>query len=318
MLSYIDILTLILTLLVLLLVLQPKHESRVSEEMYEFDGISSQARADPQPQPQPQPKPKPKPKPKPDEVIPDDEIQAEDSIASIQKVDSNPEQEVSAESGVAAAGVAAEPAFDREEIGNVDLGANESALQQPESGASKPTPDPQISATWLLAKQIDGAAMHPLADPVEYPQTDSLEALMSELTKRDLDSRLKVAQLAEGVHLEVSEKILFAKASAKLKHEGQILLEDLAQVLLQHQGMISVEGHTDDQPISNMQFPSNWELSSGRATSVTRYLIDHGLDPEKLRAVGYADTRPLDSNITSEGRTRNRRVSLVLTRAKKK
>ena len=67
-----------------------------------------------------------------------------------------------------------------------------------------------------------------------------------------------------------------------------------------------------------MQFPSNWELSSGRATSVTRYLIDHGLDPEKLRAVGYADTRPLDSNITSEGRTRNRRVSLVLTRAKKK
>ncbi|MGB5611965.1 MAG: OmpA family protein [Sedimenticolaceae bacterium] len=314
MLSYIDILTLILTLLVLLLVLQPKHESRVSEEMYEFDGISSQARADPQPQPQP----KPKPKPKPDEVIPDDEIQAEDSIASIQKVDPDPEQEVSAESGVETAGVAAEPAFDIEAPGNVDWGAKESALQQPETGTSKTTLDHQTSGTWPLAKKIDGAAMHPLADRVEYPQSDSLEALVSELKKRDLDSRLKVAQVAEGVHLEVSEKILFAKASAQLKREGQILLNDLAQVLLQHRGMISVEGHTDDRPISNTQFPSNWELSSGRATSVTRYLIGHGLDPEKLRAVGYADTRPLDSNTTSEGRMRNRRVSIVLTPARKK
>ena len=310
MLSYIDILTLILTLLVLLLVLQPKHESRVSEEMYEFDGISSQARAEPQPQPQPQPQP--------DEVIPDDKIQAEDSIASIHKVDLDPELEISEESEVEAAGVAAEPAFDIEAPGNVDLGAKESAFQQPESRTSKTTLDHQISAKWPLAKQIAGAAMHPLAGRVEYPQSDSLEALVSELTKRDLDSRLKVAQVAEGVHLEVSEKILFAKASAQLKREGQILLNDLAQVLLQHRGMISVEGHTDDRPISNMQFPSNWELSSGRATSVTRYLIDHGLDPEKLRAVGYADTRPLDSNTTSEGRMRNRRVSIVLTPARKK
>ncbi len=200
----------------------------------------------------------------------------------------------------------------------MDWGAKESALQQPETGTSKTTLDHQTSGTWPLAKKIDGAAMHPLADRVEYPQSDSLEALVSELKKRDLDSRLKVAQVAEGVHLEVSEKILFAKASAQLKREGQILLNDLAQVLLQHRGMISVEGHTDDRPISNTQFPSNWELSSGRATSVTRYLIGHGLDPEKLRAVGYADTRPLDSNTTSEGRMRNRRVSIVLTPARKK
>ena len=122
-----------------------------------------------------------------------------------------------------------------------------------------------------------------------------------------------MSQVSEDVHLEVSDKILFAEGSAQLKREGQRLLNELAQVLLQHRGVISVEGHTDNRPISSIQFPSNWELSSGRATTVTRHLIDRGLDPIKLRAVGYADTRPLDSNTTSKGRMRNRRVSLILT-----
>jgi chemotaxis protein MotB len=73
-----------------------------------------------------------------------------------------------------------------------------------------------------------------------------------------------------------------------------------------------VEGHSDNQPINTRQFPSNWELSTRRATSVLRALVRDGVDQERLRAVGYADTRPLKPNSTPQGRAANRRVELIL------
>jgi chemotaxis protein MotB len=73
-----------------------------------------------------------------------------------------------------------------------------------------------------------------------------------------------------------------------------------------------VEGHTDPVPISTLQFPSNWELSAQRATTVLRYLVRAGVPAERLRAVGYADTRPVADNSTPEGRAKNRRVALVV------
>jgi chemotaxis protein MotB len=75
---------------------------------------------------------------------------------------------------------------------------------------------------------------------------------------------------------------------------------------------VSVEGHSDNQPINTRQFPSNWELSTSRATSVLRALMRDGVKQERLRAVGYADTRPLKPNSTPQGRAANRRVELIL------
>ena len=76
-----------------------------------------------------------------------------------------------------------------------------------------------------------------------------------------------------------------------------------------------VEGHTDNLPINTPRFPSNWELSTARATSVIRYLIEEeNLDPERLSAAGYGEYRPIDANDTPEGRARNRRVDLVILR----
>jgi chemotaxis protein MotB len=75
---------------------------------------------------------------------------------------------------------------------------------------------------------------------------------------------------------------------------------------------VSVEGHSDNQPINTRQFPSNWELSTSRATSVLRALVRDGVKQERLRAVGYADTRPLKPNSTPQGRAANRRVELIL------
>ncbi|MGZ4266752.1 MAG: OmpA/MotB family protein, partial [Solirubrobacteraceae bacterium] len=77
---------------------------------------------------------------------------------------------------------------------------------------------------------------------------------------------------------------------------------------------ITVEGHTDNVPISSSQYPSNWELSTDRATTVVRYLIAKGVNRERLGAVGYADLHPIASNATTAGRARNRRVEIVLQR----
>lgn len=77
--------------------------------------------------------------------------------------------------------------------------------------------------------------------------------------------------------------------------------------------MVSVEGHTDNVPINTTQFPSNWELSAARAISVVRLLQQQGINGQRLRAIGYADSLPLQSNDTVEGRAANRRVNLVLS-----
>lgn len=161
----------------------------------------------------------------------------------------------------------------------------------------------------------DAPEIDPSTNQVAQPQLNALDSVLAELGSHGLDSRLRISQVAESVHLEVNDKILFARGSTQLKPEGENLLQELAQVLLQYRGVISVEGHTDNRPISSRQFPSNWELSSGRATTVTRHLINHGLDPKRLRAVGYADTRPLEENTSREGRMRNRRVSLIMAPA---
>ena len=77
---------------------------------------------------------------------------------------------------------------------------------------------------------------------------------------------------------------------------------------------IIVEGHTDNVPISSAQFPSNWELSTARATTVVRYLISQGVNRARLEAVGYADLHSVATNATATGRARNRRVEIVLER----
>jgi chemotaxis protein MotB len=90
------------------------------------------------------------------------------------------------------------------------------------------------------------------------------------------------------------------------------LLSQLAVIINSSKLNMSIEGHTDSVPINNAHFPSNWELSSSRATMVTRHLIANNIAPDRVRAIGYADTRPRLENDTSEGRKHNRRVSIIL------
>ena len=112
--------------------------------------------------------------------------------------------------------------------------------------------------------------------------------------------------------LEIQDKVLFDSSKAKLLNAGESLLKKLAPLLEQSLGLIYIEGHTDNRPIKTRRYPSNWELGAARATSVLHYLVSQKLDSSRLRAITYADTKPLADNTTKEGRGKNRRVSIII------
>ncbi|HEY4810749.1 MAG TPA: OmpA family protein, partial [Solirubrobacteraceae bacterium] len=102
---------------------------------------------------------------------------------------------------------------------------------------------------------------------------------------------------------------------AALESQGQPLLTEIAALLnVDHVHPIAVEGNTDNVPITGGAFPSNWELSTARASIVVQYLIAHGVSANRLTASGNAEQRPIDSNATAAGRARNRRVEIVMRR----
>jgi chemotaxis protein MotB len=112
----------------------------------------------------------------------------------------------------------------------------------------------------------------------------------------------------------ITDQVLFPESSAVLQPQGIEIVELVADVLRASPNNISIEGHTDSRPISSGRYPSNWELSTARATSVLRHRTENiGFDPTRLSAAGYADTRPVASNDTPEGAARNRRVEVVVT-----
>jgi chemotaxis protein MotB len=151
----------------------------------------------------------------------------------------------------------------------------------------------------------------PQARPWESPEPVSKQ-IPSFSVPQDIRDKVEITTTPKGVNLIIKDDVLFGEGSIDLKSLGQSVLDRIAQMLNQNDYMISVEGHTDNVPIHTAQFPSNWELSTGRASAVTRYFIQRGISVDRLRAIGYADTRPIAANDTEEGRARNRRVSLVL------
>ena len=147
-----------------------------------------------------------------------------------------------------------------------------------------------------------------------------------EAIRSDIEDLIKNKEL-DGVSVELEDKglvikitdtdIIFESASAKLQHSSKLKLDKIGLVIAKRFLMhsIRVEGNTDSLPFSNEYFPSNWELSSARACTITRYLIDRfRFKPDLFTAIGYGDTRPIADNATEEGRRKNRRVEIVILR----
>jgi chemotaxis protein MotB len=124
--------------------------------------------------------------------------------------------------------------------------------------------------------------------------------------------QVNIVQTRRGVVLDISASALFKAGEAVLQPNSVVVLKQVASVLGKEDYPIEVEGHTDDIPIATAQFPSNWELSSARASSVVRMLIETGVQAKRLTAVGLASNQPLVPNSSPENRARNRRVTITI------
>lgn len=129
---------------------------------------------------------------------------------------------------------------------------------------------------------------------------------------QDLRHQVQIVRTPGAINLILTDDLLYPAGDAQLSPAGRAVLDRIAALLARNRYAVSVQGYTDDTPIHTARYPSNWELSAARATTVARYLIARGVAPDRLSAVGYGDTRPRASNATPAGRAQNRRVTLVL------
>jgi chemotaxis protein MotB len=134
--------------------------------------------------------------------------------------------------------------------------------------------------------------------------------------KHGFANSVKTAIERQGLVIRVlTDDLLFASGQASLNPKADSLLGEIGALLnLAHTHPIDVEGNTDDVPIHSALYPSNWELSTARASTVVRFLVGTGVGASRITAIGYADQRPLASDATAGGRARNRRVEIVVRR----
>ena len=139
--------------------------------------------------------------------------------------------------------------------------------------------------------------------------------LMAALEPLIEEGKVRVLQTPRGVNVEINASVLFAPADATLSPQSAEVLTTVAEILRHWPNEIQVEGFTDNVPINTAQFPSNWELSSARSSSVVRLFIELGIDEERMVVIGRGANLPIDSNESADGRQRNRRVSLTVLSA---
>jgi chemotaxis protein MotB len=147
-------------------------------------------------------------------------------------------------------------------------------------------------------------------------QSDLYEQLNQQLQAEVAADQVKIQQLQNQVKVTVLNHILFPEGGWEIHQKGKETLNKMVPVLTNLQNKrIMVNGYTDNLPILpefRWRFPSNWELSTARATDVVRYLVQQGVNPAILSATGYGEQSPVASNDTPQGRSQNRRVEIVI------
>lgn len=160
-------------------------------------------------------------------------------------------------------------------------------------------------------------SMNQAMDKTKVTQV-SIEKLVEDvekmIVKEQLEDAVDVSVTARGVAVSAKGKVLFPSGSTQLLTTGYTILDNMVNIIMETPYNVAVEGHTDNIPISGslaQMFPSNWELSSARASTIVRRLVEKGVPADRLRVVGLADTEPIAPNNTEDGRQKNRRVTLV-------
>jgi chemotaxis protein MotB len=191
-----------------------------------------------------------------------------------------------------------------------DTGADPKADQPP-------TPQPPIPAITALVGQ-DSNDANAKAKAKEQEDFRRLKRQIDSYARaKGLQNQVQTVIAQRGLVIRLlTDKVLFDSGAAELKPQATPVLSKVAAILSEEAAhQVMVEGHTDDVPIRGSVFPTNWELSTARASRVVRFLIAGGVAQGRLSAGGYASLHPIDTNATAAGRSRNRRVEIVLLRS---
>ncbi|MDR7089521.1 flagellar motor protein MotD [Cellvibrio fibrivorans] len=162
---------------------------------------------------------------------------------------------------------------------------------------------------------------------VEIPQPDEPIKTSDELTQiSDLvtekftqlinDQMIQVSSNELWLQIELKDSILFSSGSADTSEQAQKIFDEIAGILQGYSNPVQVEGFTDNIPIKSVKYPTNWELSTARASAIVKYLASKGVAPERLSAVGYGEYQPVAANDTEQGRAQNRRVTIMVAKRK--
>jgi chemotaxis protein MotB len=199
----------------------------------------------------------------------------------------------------------------KESFGMVNAGAPAPKVNVIPSKAISVIPALQPELTIAPTGRQKSGSQKSRAEEKDFRQIKaSVEAY---LIKRGAQSKVTLEITRRGLIVSLKEAGFFDSGQAAIKPEAYELINTISEVMTQYNNPLRVEGHTDNVPISTAQFPSNWELSTARATNGLKYLLKNfDVDPDKISATGYAEFRPLADNTTPEGRAKNRRVDLVM------
>lgn len=186
--------------------------------------------------------------------------------------------------------------------------------QIPETGTREglimmtpPAPEP--------TKEKPDNAMDELGGMVQKEMEDIVSDVKELVMFNKLGGKVKVEENDDGVVITIADLVLFEPGASSISPGGLDVMKKIAKVLGQFAYPIKVAGHTDNIPISTQRYASNWELSANRASDVVRFLISQGIDPRLLSAQGFAEYKPIASNKTAEGRSKNRRVEILYERS---
>jgi chemotaxis protein MotB len=203
--------------------------------------------------------------------------------------------------------------FEKFKAGLSEFGNGDSSLVELHAGGllSEPQLERLTKAEQALADQ-EGQQSAAAKEAATLQQVQ--QSITAGLEKAGLGGAVRFRTDPRGLVVTVvTDRVLFDPGSDTLTGDGRSIVEVIASALAPLPNALSVEGHTDSVPISTARFPSNWELSTARATTVLRALLDgHGIAAARLSAAGYGDQQPLQSNATAAGRSANRRVEIVV------
>ncbi len=184
--------------------------------------------------------------------------------------------------------------------------------------ALNPIVSPSSNLTPFTIGQNKALALKPTIEDAKEPAVRRLRQIIRSLKE---ETHLEIVQLKEltngDIVLTLPDTVLFRSGESVLRPEAYPFIQAIGDVLIELDRHVRVEGHTDNVPISTVQFPSNWELSATRAVTVVRTLSEqYGVQSDHLTAVGHADSRSITDNLTPENRAKNRRVEIVVQERK--